>query len=62
MVDPADLDPDAVCPDRSDAQAEPNGLYAAKALKTRPVVETAGGILLYYQGLERAGRLPGGEA
>lgn len=37
-------------------------LHAAKALKTRHVVETASGILRHYQGLERAGRLSREEA
>lgn len=33
-------------------------LYQAKAEKTRHVVETAAGILTYYQGLEASGSLP----
>ena len=34
-----------------------NDLYRAKAEKTRHVVETAAGVLAYYQGLEAAGTL-----
>ncbi|MEE1924403.1 methyl-accepting chemotaxis protein [Pseudomonas sp. 148P] len=34
-----------------------NDLYKAKAEKTRHVVETAAGVLAYYQGLEAAGSL-----
>ncbi|MGL4318831.1 MAG: methyl-accepting chemotaxis protein [Pseudomonas sp.] len=37
-------------------------LYAAKALKTQQVVETASGVLRYYQGLESAGTLNREEA
>ncbi|AYF86351.1 methyl-accepting chemotaxis protein [Pseudomonas sp. DY-1] len=37
-------------------------LHAAKALKTRHVVETAGSILRYYQGLESTGKLSREEA
>ncbi|MWV17505.1 HAMP domain-containing protein [Pseudomonas sp. L-22-4S-12] len=37
-------------------------LYAAKALKTREVVETASGILRHFQALESAGSLPRAEA
>ncbi|NWL77360.1 methyl-accepting chemotaxis protein [Pseudomonas taiwanensis] len=37
-------------------------LHAAKALKTRHVVETAGSILRYYQGQESAGKLSREEA
>jgi methyl-accepting chemotaxis protein len=37
-------------------------LYAAKALKTREVVETASGILRHFQALESAGSLPRGDA
>ncbi|HSC82788.1 MAG TPA: methyl-accepting chemotaxis protein [Pseudomonas sp.] len=37
-------------------------LYAAKALKTQQVVETATGVLRYYQGLESAGTLSRAEA
>ncbi|MWV13546.1 HAMP domain-containing protein [Pseudomonas sp. R-28-1W-6] len=37
-------------------------LYAAKALKTREVVETASGILRHFQALESAGSLPRADA
>ena len=37
-------------------------LYAAKALKTREVVETASGILRHFQALESAGNLSRTEA